>query len=234
MRSFASFRPLAALSLQNRTFLLSWILHATDGSRKMLHYIFLNSIRINRSRGSRSNTILLDCDTKVTMWRACMNRAFTNHTKPPGLDLVAGFGRKSVQASRNSGCCGTVGSRWVTITPPGLQQPHNYLFCRDWGRPSISMCLWFNNINRNMLLQPGGWRTLFLKTSLETSSLNSVQQACQCLVWVLCWSELTVLCPWKYCLVFYGSESIHLLQLPEAVQCRCCCAIRGDGFNLTV
>lgn len=32
---------------------------------------------------------------------------------------------------------------------------------------------------------------------------------------------------------FMGVSS-HLLQLPELVQCRCCCAIRGDGFNLIV
>lgn len=182
--------------------------------------------------GSRSNAVFCWTVTQKSQCWVCMNRAFTtNHAKPPGLDLVAGFGRTSLQAPRNSGCCGTVGSRWVTSAPPGLQQPHNHLFCRDWGRPSISMCLWFNNIKWNTLLQLRGWSNFVFKDKFGTSSLTSVQQ---CLVWVLCWSALTTLCPWKTCLVFYGSESIHLLQLPEAVQCRCCCAIRGDSFNLTV
>lgn len=78
--------------------------------------------------------------------------------------------------------------------------------------------------------------TLLREINFESSSLaQRCQAACPCLVWVLSlvMGADQLCCRGRIAKCLMG-VSIHLLQLPEVVQCRCCCAIRGDGFNLTV
>lgn len=78
--------------------------------------------------------------------------------------------------------------------------------------------------------------TLLQEINFESSSLaQRCQAACPCLVWVLSllMGADQLCCHGRIAKCLMG-VSIHLLQLPEVVQCRCCCAIRGDGFNLTV
>lgn len=98
----------------------------------------------------------------------------------------------------------------------------------------MSMCWWFNNTQ--IALAGRFEATVLLEINSKSSSLaQRCQAACPCLVWGLCLvmgaDQLCCCGSTAKCLM---GVSIHLLQLPEVLQCRCCCAIRGDGFNLTV